>query len=150
MQKCPPQDRPNTTHSRQNIQPAEPNAAKPKPNIIPRDSKRLIANVKALALICRSLDGLLVGLETYVEALECGRRHSLESHPSLPSWRRSPILLHTRVGLPQSLSNWRSAEVVKGWGVPIFVELETARNREGLGGPNPCPAGGPDPCPSKI
>ena len=48
-------------------QPADPNAAKPKPNTIPRDSKILMTNIQAF--ICRPLDRLLIGLETSVEAL---------------------------------------------------------------------------------
>ena len=65
---------------------------------------------------------VLVGLETYVEALSCGRSRFLESHPSLSS---------CRLGGPPSLSRYRLG------GAPILDQLDVASSREalGLGGP---------------
>ena len=81
----PPRTAQTLLTARQTIQPAEPNAAKPKPIIIPGIAKILITNIKAL--ICRSVGRLLVGMETRLTSVIdlpiCGLKSVSKQHLGL-------------------------------------------------------------------
>ena len=153
---------PKTTQTlrtaRQTIQPAEPYAAKPKPNILPRAKGTFWAEggssgpkgpVIDLPIFGEfsgpSHEGLGAGPPTLVhlQVVKGLGGPSPCTSRVVKGWG-ALTLVHLQVvkgwgafNLCQPLSIWRPPQVVKGWEPPTLVHLEAASSREGLGGPQP-------------